>query len=158
MQRPVSGLASDLGEYAEAKRLCRKSLALLREIGDRYVMALCLNNLGHAACGLGEFRESERHFREALITSTDMHAVPLTLYVLVEMTTLLIKQGATEEAVELLAFALGHPASVKATREKAQDLLAELTSRLPRKITAAAKERGKARRLEDIVDGILRET
>jgi len=50
--------------------------------------------------------------------------------------------------VELLAFALAHPAMGSAAREPAAGALAELETQMPRAEFAAAAERGRALELE----------
>ena len=61
-------------------------------------------------------------------------------------------EAAAEQAVELLAFVLDHPASSQEAKDRATPLLAELEDRLSPAIAAAAKERGQARDLQSIVE------
>ena len=58
---------------------------------------------------------------------------------------------APEQAIELLALALHHPASEYETRGKASRLLDKLASRLPAELAAAAQERGQLKILETVI-------
>jgi len=60
-----------------------------------------------------------------------------------------------EQAIELLALALHHPASEQETKDRAKRLLDELASSLPRESVAAAQERGQARDLKATVEELL---
>jgi len=55
-----------LGEYERAKGLFEHSLALYRELGDRWGMAIALVGLGRTVHDLGAYAEAEGWFREAL--------------------------------------------------------------------------------------------
>jgi hypothetical protein len=68
---------------------------------------------------------------------------------------LLSKVEDQEKAVELLALALYHPASMLATRDRAARLLLEMGALLPPDVLAAAKERGQAFDLEATVAELL---
>jgi hypothetical protein len=60
-------------------------------------------------------------------------------------------EAAAEEAIELLAFVLQQPASSQEAKDRATALLAELGGRLSPAALDAAKARGQARDLEEIV-------
>jgi len=146
-----------LQQYTEAKQLYQESLTVRREINDQLGIASSLNNLGEAAYALGEYHESKQYFHAALKAARDRSLAPVTLHVLVWIATLLAKEGEKERALELLTLTLHHPAVFSAAKEDAEHLLAELASQLPPQVVAMARERGKARELEEVVDELLRQ-
>ncbi len=58
--------ASLRGDLVEADRLCRASLAICEELGDRAGVAKCLNNLGMLAKFRGDLTEADRLYRASL--------------------------------------------------------------------------------------------
>ena len=52
-------MAIDQGHFDEARRLHEEGLALRREVGDMWVVANSLNNLGNLARGQGDTDEAE---------------------------------------------------------------------------------------------------
>ena len=153
----LGNVASHLGEYAEAKRLYEESLTVFRETGDRWDISNCLNNLADVACTLGEYGESRQYFNESLKVARDIQAVPLVVEALVWMATLLVKQDEKEQAVELLALALGHPAieNERRNKDRAEKLLSRLETELPSNVAAVARERGRSKKLGAVVEEIL---
>jgi len=89
----------------------------------------------------------------------EIGALAVALDSLVGLATLLAAsvpgEAAAEQAVELLAFALAHRSSTQETKDQATALLAELDGRLSRAVVAAAKARGQAHDLEDVVRGAV---
>jgi predicted ATPase len=151
----LGSIAETLGEYAEAKQLYRESLAISREIGDQWGVANSLNNLGFAMCALEEYQEAKECFCKALETVTDDQIAPIALDVALEallgMATLMSRGEGAERAVEILAYVLHQPAAHGNARDKAEQLLTELASRLPPQTSAKARQRGKAGKFEDFL-------
>jgi predicted ATPase/class 3 adenylate cyclase len=65
-------LCSFQGDYAEAIGYLEESLAIAREIGDRFRVAATLQPLGLAALGLGDFASGHRHLNEALALAREI--------------------------------------------------------------------------------------
>jgi hypothetical protein len=65
------------------------------------------------------------------------------------------KEAKLEKALEILALVVHHRATWQVYRDKATHLLAELEAELPPEVVAAAQERGKTRKLEEVVAEIL---
>ncbi len=153
-------MAIHLGEYAEAKHLLHESLTMHQEIGDRGGIAEALNFSGLLADQTQDSQSARDYFRKGLQVATDNRLIPHALDILVGMAGSLVKEGETaqERAAELLAFALHHPATLKETKDRAARLLAELESQLPPQVMVAAQERGKARKLEEVVEALLGES
>jgi tetratricopeptide (TPR) repeat protein len=142
-------VAEMLGEYDKAKQLHQEGIAIFEEIGDRWGIAYSLNNLGFAFCGVEEYQEARKCFHEALKRAIDEQVAPAILYALVGMAALLTNEGKKKQALELITHVLHHPATSHfETKNRAEQLLAELESQLSPQEFAAAQERGKARELE----------
>jgi tetratricopeptide (TPR) repeat protein len=143
------------GSYAEAQQRYLESLEISQETGERWRMEPALIGLGYTTCALGDYEASSRYLRSALQTAMEIGALGMTMDSLVGLASLLtardLGEAAAELAVELLAFVLQHPASTQEAREGAAPLLTELEGRLSPEAAAAAKERGQARGLEEIV-------
>jgi len=153
----LGNLAYRLGEYGQAGQLYQEGLAIARKMGTEWGIASSLSGLGDVAWALGEYQESKRYFYEALKTAMQIRAVPLALDALVRMATLLTKEGEKEKALQLFALTLQHPGTYKETKDRAAYLHSELVSQLPPQAVASATGRGKARKLEEVVRGILEE-
>jgi tetratricopeptide (TPR) repeat protein len=143
-----------LGEYAEARSLLVECLAVCRELGHRHIAAHALASLGGVAGALGEYREAWEHTREALETAREIGSVSATLFGLVSAAFLLARNEAGQQAAEVSALVYHHPAANQETKNRARQLLVELETQLPAPVIAAAQERGRARKLEDVAADI----
>ena len=152
----LGNVSSALGEHAEASRFYQESLAIRREIGDRLGTAYCLNSLGQIAIDLGDERAAKSSLQEAVRTATAIQVIPAILEGLGGVAKLLANTGKKERAVELATLVLHHPASPKLTKDRAGRLLARLESDLSPEIIAEAQAGGRARKLEEVADEILK--
>ena len=144
------------GAYAEAKQRHLESVNMSKEIGERWHLAIALIGLGYTTCALGEYEASGRHLRQALEMAMEIGSLWMALDGLVGLARLLTAsdpgQAAAEKAVDLLAYVLQHPTSSQEAKDRAALLLADLEDRLSPAAIAAAKERGRARDLQTIVE------
>ncbi|HXV43248.1 MAG TPA: hypothetical protein VEC96_09310, partial [Anaerolineae bacterium] len=113
--------------------------------------------LGYVACELGDYQAAGDYFGESLKMALDIQAMPSVIDALVGLASLLIKTGNTEQeqALEILALALSHPASSRDNQDRAAVLLAELESQLPAGMVKAMQTRGQTRTLEMMAQEIL---
>jgi tetratricopeptide (TPR) repeat protein len=148
-------LAHLVGDQVEAKRWLSASLETAKKLAYQHGLIRSLNALGKVASALGEYQKARAYLHEALKLTQKVQAVPMVLEVLTSLAELLIKEGRTAQAMELLTFALNHAASKKETRDKANCLFAELSAKLPGPVIAATQEKGKAGKLEERVAEIL---
>jgi len=144
-----------LEEPLEARQRFQESLAICRQTGNQWGMVTSLNGLGYVACALGERRESWACFLEALGIGMDIWAVPALLHALAGMAELLERGGEEERAVELLSLVLYHPATYRHTGSHAEALLSQLKLQLPFHVVTLAQERGRGRKLDEVVKEIL---
>jgi len=142
------------GAYVEAKQRYLESIETSKGTGERWRRP-ALIGLGYATCALGEYEASGRHFRAALQMGMESGALAVVLDSLAGLARLLVAsdpgEAAAEQAVELLAFVLAQFSSTQETKDQATALLAELEGRLSPAAVAAAKARGQARDLQEIV-------
>ncbi len=138
----LGDLAYRRGDYEKARQVLEESLVLRRKMHDRWGIALALNTLGGVARAEGNLWEAEQCFREALEIARQIHSHVMITEVLVEAAQLLAEKD-KEKAIEVLAFALEHPATEERTREDAARILADLAADLPPEIASAARRRGK---------------
>jgi predicted ATPase/class 3 adenylate cyclase len=68
----VGQLCAILGEYGEAVGHLEESLAIARELGDRYRVAATLQPLGLAAVGQGDLARGRGYFEEALALAQEV--------------------------------------------------------------------------------------
>jgi len=91
----LGALARDLGDLDEARRRFEAELSHDAEIGDRWGIAECLNELAGIDYGRGAYDEAERRYREALGMYRAMGHAPGV--------------AAVEHALGLVAEACGEP-------------------------------------------------
>ncbi len=65
--RGAGGLATEQGDFRQARTLYERALAAYRILGDREGIAATLNNLGVAADGQGDYGRAERFYAESLV-------------------------------------------------------------------------------------------
>jgi tetratricopeptide (TPR) repeat protein len=162
-------VADSLGEHQEAQAYYQECLVISTESDYSRGLINALNGLGQVACNLGDFQKARRYLQQSLETATSTQSFPQVLETMRVWAAVLAKEDVLLEgggpgreekkgqAVELLALVLHHPASWKIYKDRATPLLAELEAELPPDVVAAALERGRARKLEDVVAGILAE-
>ena len=143
------------GRYAEARKLGRCGYELFEELGHRWGMGASLCRIGFAALGLGRRREAGTCFHKALELAARMQHIPLILYSLAGMASLLAEEGEEARAVELLTFVEQHPQTPPTYLDIAGRWFSDMETRLPPDARSAARERGKASELEVIVEAVL---
>jgi tetratricopeptide (TPR) repeat protein len=151
-------LALVQGAYPRAAEHFQKSMTLFKDVGDIGVLwgiAWSLNGLGKTACALGAYQESRQYFQKALRSAMHAPSIPEALDILVGMAILLAASGKKEQAMELSAIPLHHPASRQITRERVARLLAELGVELTLEQVEATQARAQARTFEAVVQELL---
>ncbi|MBV7328568.1 tetratricopeptide repeat protein [Chloroflexi bacterium TSY] len=139
-------LACTQGSYPQAETYQQQALAIWQQMNQEPEIASICRHLGHALGAAGKARETDarRAFQQSLELATEHLLAPIALDICVGVTSLLVQKGNMQHAVELLTLAENHAAGTLETKEKARQLLAELTADLPAEIATAAKARGQA--------------
>lgn len=139
------------GEERHARQRLEEALTEARESGSSLLLARALNHLGNLANALGTFGEARSHFEQALAAALENGAASVALDALVGLSVLLSRVGDKEQALEILASALQHPAAERESREAAGQLLVALKAELPPQSVEAVLARAGRHTLEEIL-------
>ena len=155
--------ARKLGEHERAREHYMTSLRKSERLAYRWGIENASKYLGQVALALGEINEAEAHLHRSLRIAEEIGLGRDQLNILINYAGLRVAQGRQQEAIELLASVIRHPASSQARfaegsiRRAAQDLLDELEGSVPSDAYAAALEQGKALDLDRAVAALVRE-
>ena len=143
--------------YGEAHRLARECAAIAREIGCHHDSAWAHAALAVAARGLGSSHRARQHVFEALRIGSEIEAVGQIELALRGVALLLTDAGKNERAVELYSLV-----SREAGRTQWEDdvfgrHIDAVAATMPLEVAEAARERGRARDLEETVKELLAE-
>lgn len=148
----------DEEQYGQAEEYLLEALSILKGRGDRALIERthhCLVGLGNAAPGLKKYRASIAHFREGLGLALAIKDFAGALDAIVGSAYVLAEVDRTDDALQLLAFALGEPAIGHKARARAALLFASLTEQLSEPVAASAQERGKAFQFDEMAQLLL---
>jgi len=145
--------------YVEAQPLLRESVTECEATGQRRQLGWALSDLGHAVRGLGQPRQAAQYLCEVLRIAAEIGAFIPRITALPATALLLAGQGKNERAVELYALASRYPfvANSRWFEDIAGKHITKVAATLPPELVEAAKERGRARDLEDTVAELLAE-
>ncbi|GIK38497.1 MAG: transcriptional activator [Chloroflexota bacterium] len=146
-----------MAEYPGAQQLYEESLSIFKEIGNQWGAISARTKLGYVASQLDDVQTARDYFGEALQMALNIQAIPGALDALVGLASLLIKAGGAEreQALEILALALSHPASSRDNQDRAARLLAGVEPQFPTGTIKAVRARGQVNTLETVVKAVL---
>jgi tetratricopeptide (TPR) repeat protein len=144
-----------LAEYGEARLLLEECLVICRELGHRHIAAHALGTLGGVAGASDDYDEAWQHTREGLQLAQAIGSVSATLFGLMSTAVLLSRQGQKEQAAEVAALVYHHASTNRETKDRASHLLDQLATQLPVLSMVAAQERGRRKKLEEVVLEIM---
>jgi predicted ATPase/class 3 adenylate cyclase len=144
-----------LGDHAGAMRFARAGYEAFSEVNHRWGVMSALCRMGFAALGLGELEQAREDFCRVLQLAHESQATSLVLHALSGMGALLARDGEERRAVELLSFALGHPALPDAYRAVVQPELDRLEADQQADELAAARQAAAAADIEELVADAL---
>ncbi len=142
----------DQGNAQAAEKFFLESLAIKRDIGDEPGIANTLNNLGNAASDTGQWESAWDYYREALKILSRIKAVPILLDSILGVARLYLARDRRAEGLVLAAFVAAYPSARDSFKKRAQEYLAKATA----VELKAANETIRGRRMDDIVNEILR--
>lgn len=154
-QRHLGDALRRLGSLDEARQLYQESLALKHEMGHRRGVALVLSSLGNLEIACSHYDRGRRHLRQGLETAIEIGSPPVALAILADWIDLLAHEGTHEQALELLALVLDHPATEKQTQDQVSAIQDEIEAQLSADAAAAARERGRVQTLEGAAAALL---
>ena len=140
------------GYYSEVQSIVtrRDDIALRERAGH------CLIGLGKTALALQDYRVSIACFHEGLTAALAIKDVAGAHDAVIGAAHVLADLERSDEALELLAFALRQPGTLQQTRARAERLYATLAEQLSGAAVASAQERGEALQFDKIAR-LLRE-
>ena len=153
--RGLGIIAQAQGEHQQAVVMFRSSLDTFTELGGTWWVARVLAEMGRSVFALGNDAEAERVWRESLRIATETRGTSVALEALVGLASLQAKQGDMERALELLLIVLNHPASFQETKDRAEELRAELELRLTPQKLQAVQAQTQEQSFDQVVSQVL---
>jgi predicted ATPase/transcriptional regulator with XRE-family HTH domain len=153
--RRLGLISLELGEIERAEALLRQSVSQLREIGDRTLIADTLVDLGIVTRTSGAAVEAKKYLLEALRTAIETQTNHTALQALLEIAVIIMSEGNTELAVQLVMHVLQHPYTRREVRDYAERLHPELLAQLTPQQIDAIQARVKVKTLESLAQEIL---
>lgn len=116
-------------DFEAAHYFLTESATIFRELGARWMLVSVLNNLGQIATGQGKIKEAKQAFLEALDMAISDPILPAALEALLGLAELLMAQEEFDQASEIIAQVMNHPASSQHSKDKAGQLWPTLAAR-----------------------------
>ena len=138
------------GKLAEAESYLTKSLDVFDKFVTGWDIARSLTYLGEARAAAGDWPSAERIFRQALATALESHSPPLALDALVGLADLQARTGQAEQALAVALLVSHHPAGAAETKERANQLCAELERQFTPEQVETARLQGRATSIETL--------
>jgi predicted ATPase/DNA-binding CsgD family transcriptional regulator len=154
-----AALAND--EHEEARGFYLRCLKISEETDFHWGMQTTSKYLGKVAISMGKIAEAEDYLLQCLRITNEIGFVRDIINLFYEFARLRVAQDHPEQAVELLALVLQHPASYQARllegriRDSAKDLLTKLEDELSKETYTAALERGQELEVGGVVAELL---
>ena len=148
-------VAQAAGDNSEARRLIEQSVALQREVGDRWSLSWALNALSQVALTQLDLAEAERYAVEALKTATEAEYTTAALDVLATLAAVRAQQGMSAPALEMTLHILNHPASTQEAIGRAENLHAKLETQLTPQQRETIQQQLEGQSFESVVKEIL---
>lgn len=147
----LSFTAWGLGRYEEAARLGRAGYEAFGSLGHPWGLIRSLCVIGFADLALGQMEQARASFTDALGRAMQHHQVSNALYALIGLASVMTREDDGVRAAEIFAFAIQHRFTPALFRDIARGELADLAQRVSADTLAAARTRGEASSLEQIV-------
>lgn len=154
-ERAQGDMAIVAGRYAEALTRYQAFLRYAQQDNHTWGIGQAHAKLALAHAYLENREQARLETHSALTKMREWGQDELELLALLAETVCLLQEGQPEQAIELTAFIAHHPASWNETKQHAHALLEMATNHLSAEQAQAAVERGKALRLEEIIDPLL---
>jgi tetratricopeptide (TPR) repeat protein len=129
-----------MGEYGQAHHWHQESLDVFRIIGDPLGRAKTLTYLAQDSWALGAYQQATQHALEAAELALRAQLFPVMLDLLVVLARILSQESNAPLAVEVLGLPLHHAASQHETKDKAHQLLLQLSPHLSPNVLTTIKD------------------
>ena len=115
-------------QYTEAQQLFEQSRALYELVNDQGGLASAHEGLGAVALELGDYETARHQLRAALELAVAIEFVPLIFSLFVQIGAYFVQTGKPSLGLDLLVLTTRHPASERATKDRAAQFLARFRS------------------------------
>jgi len=149
------------GDYEGASDCYLRILKISQEAGFLWGIEKSSKYLGKVALSIDNLAEAENYLLQSLRITDEIGLVRDILNLLYEYACLLVAQGNSEQAAELLTLILSHPVSHQIRlgegriRDSAKDLLIKLEGELPPEAYTASLERGRELDMDEVIVELL---
>ena len=153
----LGGVAAAQLAYAQAQGWLEQSVAVLKTVGMPDVLSAALATAGYAAWGAGQHSQARAYMTQAIQMARETHSNGAFLFVLPGVALLLVSLGEIERAIELYALASHHPLVTNARwfEDVAGRHISAAAADLASGVVSAAEERGRARKLDDVIRELM---
>jgi predicted ATPase/DNA-binding CsgD family transcriptional regulator len=154
-------VALALGELNEAKSHYQHCLDISQKFNFYYSMQTATKYLGKVSLSLRELTEAERFLQQSLRITHEIGFVRDIVNLVYEFARLSYARGYPEEAVQLLALVIEHPASTTYRMlegkiiDSANEFIKEIKEQIPPDIFQQNLAIGKELEIEDVVSNLL---
>jgi predicted ATPase/DNA-binding SARP family transcriptional activator len=148
----LGDIAQQEGNHLQAESYFNQSLPIFANAGEQFGEIIVLKKLGQTLCARNDYTKARDYFKQALEKAQNTSDFREMLDILIGWAEMLFNTDNSEQVVELLVLAHLHPSSSQAMKDRAERILKDLDNLLDNKAFEAAKERGKGRELEDVVN------
>ncbi len=146
-------LAAIRGNYKDARRKLQEALDIIREVGQQYAIGIGLLNLAATDLKLQKYDAAMQSVHELVTMAKKNNLSTLLIGGVLVYGQYIATQGTPQRALALFGMAKNHPAAHSDVTREAEQAIDTLG--LAEDIVTAGLERGKALKLDDIVDEIL---
>lgn len=150
-----------VGEYAAASNYYQRILGISQNTGFLWGIEKACKYLGVVALSIDNIEEAEQYLRQSLIIIDEIGLVRDKLNVLYEYARLLVAQGESEQASEMLALIIQHPVSHQIRlgegriKDSAESLLTKIEDQLPPDVYSTALERGQDLDVDEVICDLI---
>jgi tetratricopeptide (TPR) repeat protein len=156
-------VASDQGEYAEARLLLNESLMIRRQLGDKAGLALSLNTLADVVLDEGEFADARPLLDESLEINRELGDQTAIAYLIEDYAGLAAAEASPEKALQLAGFAAALRETIGAPlppseQARVDRMIAPARQALPETAVTSEWESGRSLKLEEAFELALSRT
>jgi predicted ATPase/class 3 adenylate cyclase len=145
------------GHFEQARQLYLEGLAMAQQSGIRQAEVLLFLNLSDVSTSMNDLAQAQDYAEAALHLATSLGAVPYVLVSFINFARIRAATNDLQGALELLGFALNHPAADINTRTNAAAVLQALESRLGLASVEAGLARGQQLDFGEVIKKLSRE-
>ena len=148
----MGAMAHAQGDYVNAAQMLAESIQYFRQSGDSWFFSQALNIQGKIFLSAEQLKDAWSSFTQSGQVAQSIQALPLLMDSLVHLAMLDAKQGNLEAALAAALFVSENSSSTQETKQRAQQLRADLEPHLDAERIAAAQSQQQALDLDAILN------